>query len=196
MLLTSYNQLTLDLTTVIAPINSAPEQHLMVGDRVKRKGDPYSIYEVAEVAAGIANLKSIACTPGVVVKDLNAPLFSLILIPVETVLEQLPSDNPVELAQVLPDSKSVLEQELDQSAPEQKPHWIESYSPANRKGYNYYRYVWMQGRKLHHIHIPGNVNGPIARRNYLEVELAIAMRKCPSVIEQLIKSWRHRKAEL
>ena len=178
MLLASYNQLTLDLTA-IAPTKSAPEQHLMVGDRVKRKGDPCSIYEVAEVAAGIANLSVIASGPGKIITNLNAPLTSLILIPVETVLEQVPPDNQV-----------VLEQVLEQSAPEQKPHWIESYSPGNKKAYNYYRYVWMQGRKLRHIHIPGNVNGPTARRNYLEVELAIAMGKAPSVIEQLIKSWK------
>ena len=190
-MLTSYNQLTLDLTA-IAPSNSAPVQHLMVGDRVKRHSDPCSIYEVVEIGAGIANVKSIAPGPGTRVNDLNVPLFNLTLAPVETVLEQ-----------VSPDNKSVLEQVLKQSAPEQTDieqtdieqtsHWIESYSPANRPGYYYYRYVWMQGRKLHHKHIPGNVNGPIARRNYLEVELAIAMKKPPNEIEQLIKSWRQRK---
>ena len=196
-------------------LNPAPVQHLMVGDRVKRHSDPYSIYEVTEIENGIANLKSIACGTGRRIKDLNAPLFNLTVVPVEFVLEQVPPDNPVVLEQVPPDSSVVLEQVppdnpvvleqvppdnpvvleqvLEQSAPEQNPHWIESYSPTKRKGYNYYRYVWMQGRKLHHIHIRGNVNGPIARRNYLEVELAIAMGKAPKEIEQLIKSWRQRK---
>ena len=146
---------------------------------MKRHNDPHSIYEIAEIAAGIANLRIIACVPGTKVKDLNAPLFNLIVLPVETVLEQLP-----------PVTSVVLEQTVLTPAPEQKPHWIESYSPANRPGYCYYRYVWMQGRKLHHKQIPGNVNGSKARRNYLEVELAIAMKKPPGEIEQLIKSWR------
>lgn len=171
-------QLELNFSIVLNP---APEQNLMVGDRVKRKGDPYSIYEVIEIAAGIANLKSIALGPSRRSKDLNAPLFNLIVVPVETVLEQMPPLNSV-----------VLEQVNEQSAPEQFAQWIERYSPSNRKGYVYYRYVWMQGRKLHHIHIPGNVNGPTARRNYLEVELALAMGKAPGEISLLIKLWRKR----
>ena len=162
-------QLELNFAVVL---NSAPVQHLMVGDRVQLRGDPYSVYEVVEIAAGIASVTCIVCSPGRSIRNMNAPLVNLILLPaVETVLEQV----------------------KEQSAPEQKPHWIESYSPTNRPGYHYYRYVWMEGRKLHHKHIPGNVNGPTARRNYLEVDLAIAMKKPPCEIEQLIKSWRQNR---
>ncbi len=44
------------------------------------------------------------------------------------------------------------------SAPEHN-HWVEEYSPSNRPGNLYYRYVWMEGRKLHHMHIRGGQVG-------------------------------------
>lgn len=72
-------------------------------------------------------------------------------------------------------------------APEQT-HWVETYSPSKRKAYSYYRYVWMEGRKLRHRHLPGgNVDSPRAMQLKERVELAIAARMSPAMIEQLIE---------
>jgi hypothetical protein len=76
----------------------------------------------------------------------------------------------------------------DAPAPEQK-HWVESYwvRRGNQK-YWYYRYVWMQGRKLHHVHIPGgNVKNRKVRATKEMVENAITLGKSPLEIEELIK---------
>lgn len=94
---------------------------------------------------------------------------------------------------VLEQNKSVLEQTncaLVKSAPEQK-QWLETYSPSTRRAYSYYRYVWMEGRKLSHIHIPGgNTESPIASRRATEVERWINLGRSPQKIQDLIKSWR------
>lgn len=71
--------------------------------------------------------------------------------------------------------------------PEQK-HWVETYSPGKRKGYSYYRYVWMVGQKMHHRHLPGgNVDNPKAIALKVMVEEAIAAGWPPNAVEQLIK---------
>lgn len=78
----------------------------------------------------------------------------------------------------------------EQLTPEQ-PHWVETYSPSNRKNHSYYRYVWMDGQRMHHIHIPGgNTKSDRAISNKTEVERAIALGMWASEIEDLIKSWR------
>ncbi len=72
------------------------------------------------------------------------------------------------------------------SAPEHN-HWIEEYSPSNRPGNFYYRYVWMEGRKLHHMHIRGgHVGKPRAIRGREEVLRAIANGKEPGAIIKII----------
>ena len=78
--------------------------------------------------------------------------------------------------------------------PEQLPsggrkHWVETYSPSKRKGYTYYRYVWVDvGGRLKHLHLPGgNVKNPVAIALKEKVEEAIALFKSPATIEQLIK---------
>lgn len=71
--------------------------------------------------------------------------------------------------------------------PEQN-HWVETYSPGKRKGYSYYRYVWMVGQKMHHRHLPGgNVDNPKAIALKESVEEAITAGWPPNAIEQLIK---------
>lgn len=76
-------------------------------------------------------------------------------------------------------------------ATEQFCHWAKPYSPSNRKDHIYYRYTWMEGRKLRHKHIPGgNIYSPKAQRNLLEVKLAIARHRSPQEIERLIKSFK------
>lgn len=93
-----------------------------------------------------------------------------------------------------PDS-NVLEQattDTIKSAPEHN-HWVEKYTVIRYgKEHHYYRYLWMSGRKLHHVHIPGgNVKSAIAIARKQEIEIAIAAGKSPREIEQLIHSWRN-----
>lgn len=76
----------------------------------------------------------------------------------------------------------------EQLAPEQLRHWVETYSPSNRPQ-SYYRYVWMDGRKLRHRHIKGgDIHSTSAIALKAEVESAIASGKSPPEIEQLIRS--------
>lgn len=75
----------------------------------------------------------------------------------------------------------------EQACPEQK-HWVETYSPSNRKQHSYYRYVWREGRKLRHLHLPGgNVDNQRAIALKERVENAIAIGMPPAIIEQMIK---------
>lgn len=84
-------------------------------------------------------------------------------------------------------TQSDTRQESQKFAPEQI-HWIETYSPGKRRGYSYYRYVWMEGRKLRHMHLPGgNVDNPKAIALKERVEEAITAGWPPNAIEQLIK---------
>ena len=87
--------------------------------------------------------------------------------------------------------KCVLEQvKLDtrKSAPELRTHWVEEYSPSNRKNHKYYRYCWMVGRKINHIHIRGgNVNTPLVIYRKLDVEDLIASGETPDKIVETIK---------
>lgn len=103
-----------------------------------------------------------------------------------TVLEQTKDD-------CKPDS-NVLEQattNTNKSAPEQS-HWVEKYTVIRYgKEHYYYRYLWMSGRKIHHIHIPGgNVKSQIAIGRKQEIERAISDGETPQAIEKLIRSWR------
>lgn len=74
------------------------------------------------------------------------------------------------------------------SAPEQK-HWVETYHPSNRPQYQYFRYVWMEGRKLRHLHIKGgDTDNPKAIAMKQMVVRAIAIGMSPMEIQNLIKS--------
>jgi hypothetical protein len=108
---------------------------------------------------------------------------------INTVLEQT-SDG------CKPDS-TVLEQatrDTNKSAPEQS-HWVEKYT-VTRYGteHYYFRYLWMEGRKLHHIHIPGgNAKSAIALERKSQVEAAILDGQTVTEIRNLIRSWREEK---
>ena len=80
-----------------------------------------------------------------------------------------------------PEQLFVLEQPPIQSAPEQK-HWVEIYTGSKRKAYYYYRYVWMEGRKLHHVHISGAASSLKAKSTKQLVEDAIALGLYPTQI--------------
>ncbi|MEH1772446.1 MAG: DUF4102 domain-containing protein [Nostoc sp.] len=89
--------------------------------------------------------------------------------------------------------KSVGEQVLTdtlKSAPQHDTHWIEEYwvERCSNK-YWYYRYCWMQGRKIHRLYL-GSVNSAIARSKKADVEIAISDGQSPQEIEELIRSWR------
>ena len=115
--------------------------------------------------------------------------------------EQLPiiiarsSEGEITGAQFCSGAKAKASQGVDfrgapKSAPEQK-HWVEIYSPSNRKDHKYYRYMWMEGRKILHRHIPGgNTKSPDAIARALGIKSAIASGQSPRQILHLIKSWR------
>lgn len=65
--------------------------------------------------------------------------------------------------------------------------WVEVYwvSRANKKHY-YYRYCWMEGRKIERQHIGNIANVKAVMRTEL-VKDAISKGSCPSQIKQLIK---------
>lgn len=196
-----HNQLTLDLTAIAPPPDPAPE-HLMVGDRVKRSGDPHSIYEIAEIAAGIANLRCIACGTGRMVKDLNTPLTNLVLVSGESV----PQIGSLEIKRFLSKIEATPEQDCsgvacDRPTPEHSSVvlalcWVESYPVKSR--YRYYRFCYLvfpsDIRSIKRLHIGGgDISSALATCRKAEVESAIAMKKPPFEIEQLIKSWRQSK---
>ncbi|MDZ8067767.1 MAG: DUF4102 domain-containing protein [Nostoc sp. DedQUE08] len=91
--------------------------------------------------------------------------------------------------------KSVGEQvvtDTQKSAPQHDTHWIEEYWVERCSiKYWYYRYCWMQGRKIHRLYL-GSVNSAIARSKKADVELAISDGQSPQEIEELIRSWRGR----
>lgn len=86
--------------------------------------------------------------------------------------------------------KTVLEQvtpDTSKPAPEQNSHWIEEYSPSNRKHLKYFRYCYMVGRKIKHIHIRGgNVNTPLAIYRKIDIEDLIASGESPDKIVKII----------
>ena len=83
-------------------------------------------------------------------------------------------------------------QEILESAPEQKQlinHWVEEYFPSNRKRYKYFRYCWMVGRKINHIHIRGgNAATPLARCRKEYIQRQILTGSSPDEILQIIKN--------
>ncbi|WP_414579603.1 hypothetical protein [Anabaena sp. CCY 9402-a] len=82
----------------------------------------------------------------------------------------------------------VREQKLntDQVAPEHT-HWVEEYWVKRcEKKYKYYRYCWMQGRKIHRCHI-GSVRLAAVLEKKQAVEIAIADGQNPVEINQMLR---------
>ncbi|GAX39364.1 hypothetical protein NIES4075_03170 [Tolypothrix sp. NIES-4075] len=70
----------------------------------------------------------------------------------------------------------------------QHTHWLEEYwVERNHKKYYYWRYCWMEGRKIRRCYI-GSVRSLKALRKYQAVEGAIAQSQSPQEIKQLIKT--------
>ncbi len=71
------------------------------------------------------------------------------------------------------------------SAPEHV-HWVERYYVRRcEKEHYYYRYCWMEGRKIRRVHI-GSIHSAIAFKKYNAVAAAIEAKKSPPQIKQLI----------
>ena len=85
--------------------------------------------------------------------------------------------------------RSVREQatlDTEKVAPEHI-HWLEEYwVERSSKKYYYWRYCWMEGRKIRRCHI-GSVRSLKALGKYQAVEEAIALGQAPQKIKQLIK---------
>ncbi|MBE9210516.1 DUF4102 domain-containing protein [Nostoc sp. LEGE 06077] len=73
------------------------------------------------------------------------------------------------------------------SAPQHDNHWVEKYW-VERSGnkYWYYRYMWMDGRKLHRLYI-GSIHSPKAKAKKLALENAIADGQTPIEIKQMLR---------
>jgi len=73
---------------------------------------------------------------------------------------------------------------------EQVTQWVEQYYVTrSRKKHYYYRYCYMDGRKINHKHI-GSINSLRAITQKEAVEQAIAREEKPPQIIQLIKSMK------
>ncbi|MEH2210828.1 DUF4102 domain-containing protein [Nostoc sp.] len=80
--------------------------------------------------------------------------------------------------------------DTQKSAPQHDTHWIEEYwVERSSNKYWYYRYCWMQGRKIHRCYL-GSVNSKLARHKKADVEVWISDGQSPSEIQKLIRSWR------
>ncbi|PLZ95289.1 hypothetical protein CEN50_22800 [Fischerella thermalis CCMEE 5268] len=95
--------------------------------------------------------------------------------------------------------KSVREQVKHNTAPEhqyfapEQTHWVEKYwVKRGNKKYDYFRYCWMEGRKIRRIHI-GSVDSHRAKEKKEAVELAISEGESPDEIKQLIKCFETRQ---
>ncbi|MCV3213031.1 hypothetical protein OGM63_05730 [Plectonema radiosum NIES-515] len=76
--------------------------------------------------------------------------------------------------------------DTDKVAPEHI-HWTEEYwVERNQKKYYYWRYCWMEGRKIRRCHI-GSVRSLEALGNYQAIRCAIARNQSPQEVKQLIK---------
>lgn len=103
---------------------------------------------------------------------------------------------------------SVLEQRVIENAPEhtanrrvlEQPdhsalthtHWTETYTVRRGdKKHLYYRYCWMDGRKIYHVHLPGgNTMSDRARALFNRVTAGIKKGDTPTKIKALIKNAR------
>lgn len=91
-------------------------------------------------------------------------------------------------------SPCVREQLFDQSAPEHKQlgiQWVEEYwVKRSGKQHYYYRFCWMDGRKIRHKHIGGgNVNSPTANYRKLIVEIHLDTKTAKEIVA-LINSFK------
>jgi hypothetical protein len=69
-------------------------------------------------------------------------------------------------------------------------HWLEAYTPYNRKA-KYYRYCYRENGKKKHIHIPGgSTTSALANSRMEMVRGAIALGKASAEIKQLIQDLR------
>jgi len=71
----------------------------------------------------------------------------------------------------------------------QQCHWLEKYwVERHTKKYYYWRYCWMEKRKIKRCYI-GSVNCNSAKRKYADIVWAIADGQLPHEIKQMIGGW-------
>jgi hypothetical protein len=69
-------------------------------------------------------------------------------------------------------------------------HWVERYwVERGTKKYWYYRYTWMEGRKLHRVYI-GSITSNKAKAKKQAAEYAILDGQSPHEIKQLIRGFK------
>ena len=77
-----------------------------------------------------------------------------------------------------------------QLSEEKTTHWVEKYwVERGTNKYWYYRYMWMEGRKLHRVYI-GSVTSNKANSKKQAVSEAILDGQSPQEIKQLIQSFK------
>lgn len=87
--------------------------------------------------------------------------------------------------QVVNDTLKVAPEQIQWVAPEHI-HWTEEYWVERcGKKYYYWRYCWMEGRKIRRCHI-GSVRSLKALEKYLKVVGAIALHQSPQEIKQIV----------
>ncbi|MBD2775179.1 DUF4102 domain-containing protein [Iningainema tapete] len=118
---------------------------------------------------------------------LSAPQQTLTQSQYQSVGEQVTENATTDLVDSLVGEQ--VKQDTKKSAPQHDTaHWVEKYW-VQRGGnkYWYYRYMWMQGRKLNRIYI-GSVRSRAAQTKKEAVEIAIASGLSPCEIKQLLLS--------
>lgn len=69
----------------------------------------------------------------------------------------------------------------------QHTHWLEQYDVTRcKKKYYYWRYCWMEGRKIKRQYI-GSIHSGAAKEKYQEVKIAIGRGDSPTQIVDYIK---------
>lgn len=71
----------------------------------------------------------------------------------------------------------------------QQCHWLEKYwVERHNKKYYYWRYCWMEGRKIKRCYI-GSINSGSAKRKYADVAFAIEDGESPEQIQIMVRSY-------
>ncbi|MBD2773180.1 DUF4102 domain-containing protein [Iningainema tapete] len=109
--------------------------------------------------------------------------------PYQSVGEQVAEETTKDTVETLVGEQVTLDTKKSAHQHDKQTHWVERYW-VERGGnkYWYYRYTWMEGRKLHRHYI-GSTLKPSSQRKKEAVELAIASGDSPLQIKQLLKTF-------
>lgn len=185
---------------------SAPEQvhekELRIGDRFRYRTTSGQMYTLVNIRRGKPKPYTFQADDGSKFSCLHWDIVLELLSPAPE--QPQPKLEPTDTSEAAKPYNCVREQVTHDTVDivrEQKPvtqqvapehtHWIEEYWVQRREQkYKYYRYCWMEGRKIRRCHIGGNVRSLSARQCKAAVESAIAFGESPAEIEKIIRSWR------